>query len=348
MPGSGTTLCPGGHETAVGMKRIGLKISCFLASILIWVQVAATSDVEQEANLPLEITGLSSDLTVAGSDIPRRVAVRLRGSKLALFAHRYFNRYLGEVRLNLSDRTAGPEFSYQLTEAHVVTELEVVRLAADTRVRLHIDELWTRRLPVNLRTSGEWPRDVGALLEPQTEPDTVVVTGPAHLFAGLDAVRTETLERNRHDESAEVELDLVTPHEHLQLEPREVAAHLALAALEERTLANVPVIPLVDAGVPEVGVSPPVTDVMVRGVADSVRALTVARVHVTVDVGDRPVGVYELPGRAEHPDWVTLLGLAPDRFRVIVGDPPLDAAPGDTTAAFGEEFPAETSDATDG
>jgi len=315
------------------MNRLGLKISCILASILIWVQVAATSVVEQVANLPLEITGLSGELTVAGSDIPRRVPVRLRGSKLALFSHKYFNRYLGEVQLDLADHTAGPEFSYQLTESHVVSELEVVQLAAETRVRLHIDELWTRTLPVNLRLSGSWPDDTGVLREPRTEPDSVIVSGPAHLFAGLETVRTEALERNRYGESMAVELDLVTPHENLRMEPSMVSAVLALAALEDRTLANVPVIPLVDAGVPEVGVSPPVADVMVRGVADSVRTLTAGRVSVTVAVGDRLPGVYELPGQAALPPWLTLLGLAPERFRVIVGDPPLGTAPGDSAAA---------------
>ncbi|MCP4574175.1 MAG: hypothetical protein GY838_17575 [bacterium] len=323
------------------MNRVGLKISCFLASILIWVQVAATSVVEQEANLPLEITGLSTHLSLAGSEIPRRVPVRLRGSKLSLFTHKYFSRYLGEVQLNLGDVTEVSEFSYQLTEDHVVTELEVVRLAADTRVRLRVDELWTRTLPVDLRLSGAWPEDVGTLRAPHTEPDSVVVTGPSRAFAGLVAVRTETLERARHGKSDAIELDLVTPQEHLQLAPDRVEAVLELAALEDRTLANVPVIPLVDAGVPEVGVSPPVADVMVRGVADSLRTLTTDHVSVTVAVGDRATGVYELPGQADLPAWLTLLGLAPDRFRVIVGHPTFDATPADT-AGTGAQPPGNT------
>ena len=324
------------------MNRFGLKISCFLASIFIWVLVAGTSMVEQVANLPLAVTGLSSDFSLAGSEIPRRVPVRLRGSKLALFSHKYFNRYLGEVQLNLMDVDEVSEFSYQLHEDHVVTELEVVELAADTKVRLRVDELWTRTLPVELRLSGDWPEDVGPLRAPRSEPDSVVVTGPARSFAGLEAVRTETLERERHGKSTAVELDLVTPQEYLQLVPDRVDAMLALAALEERTLANVPVIPLVDAGVPEVGVSPPVADVMVRGVADSVQILTTDHVSVTVAVGNRTTGVYELPGQAELPPWLILLGLAPDRFRVIVGTPALGAVPADTTGAG--THPAEHTD----
>ncbi|RKZ11314.1 hypothetical protein DRQ50_13855 [bacterium] len=100
-----------------------------------------------------------------------------------------------------------------------------------------------------------------------------------------------------------------------------------LAPLEDRTLANVPVVPLVDAGQLDVSISPPVVDVMVRGVADSVRILSSVRVSVTVAVGDRAEGIYLLPGVVEHPPWMTVLGLSPARFRAIVGDPPLDTTP---------------------
>jgi hypothetical protein len=102
-----------------------------------------------------------------------------------------------------------------------------------------------------------------------------------------------------------------------------VSVHYVVTALEERTLANVPVIPLVDSGGLDVGVSPPVADVMVRGVADSVRILSESRLAVTVPVGDRPEGVYLLPGQVDYPSWLTLVGLVPAEFRVIVGNPPL-------------------------
>ena len=64
---------------------------------------------------------------------------------------------------------------------------------------------------------------------------------------------------------------------------------------------------MVDAGQPEVGVSPPVVDVMVRGVADSVRSLDRSRFLVTVPVGSLAEGVYVLPAQVEYPPWLTLI-----------------------------------------
>ena len=122
------------------MNRLGLKISCLLAAGLIWIQVAATSVVESVADLPLRVTGLSEGFTIAGSELPQRVPVRLRGSKLGLMAHKYFRTYAGELRVNLADREPGPAFSLQLSVDNVYTESEVLRLDRDTRIRLHIDD----------------------------------------------------------------------------------------------------------------------------------------------------------------------------------------------------------------
>ncbi|MFN2371566.1 MAG: YbbR-like domain-containing protein [Candidatus Krumholzibacteriia bacterium] len=311
------------------MNRLGLKISCLVASILIWGLVATTTDVEQAARLPLRIVGLAEGLTWAGSDVPDVVQVRLRGSKLRLLTNRFFQRYVGEVRVNLAEQDAGPAFSYQLTETDVVSELQVVRFLRDERIRLRIDEVVERRLPVAVMLEGDLPRGTGFLSGPRAEPDSVIVSGPARFVPDTGAVATEplVLDRLQSGRGVALPLRLVPPHEHVIVAPAQVQAHAALAPLEERTLANVPVVPLVDAGQPDVGVSPPVADILVRGVADSVRALTEASLTVTVAVGDLPEGQYLLPGQVDCPPWLTLLRLVPAEFRVIVGDPPLGRTP---------------------
>jgi len=318
------------------MNRLGLKISCFIASILIWVQVAATTDVEQAARLPLRVTGLAEGLTVVGNDIPSDVVVRLRGSKLRLLANRFFRHDVGEVRLNLGDRVAGDEVrTHRLGRADVVTELEVVRFQSDTRIRVLVDRESSRRLPVVVMLVGELPEKAGFLTAPHAAPDSVLLSGPSRFVAATSSIVTESLNlaRLQAGQVGEQEIDLRMPNRFVHAEPTRVTVRYATAALEDRTLPNVPVIPLVDSDRLDVGVSPPVADVMVRGVADSVRVLTEARLAVTVPVGDRPEGVYVLPGQVDYPPWLTLLELVPAEFRVIVGNPPIGApAQRDTSA----------------
>jgi YbbR domain-containing protein len=306
------------------MNRLGLKISCLVASILIWVQVAATTDVEQPARLPLRVSGLAEGLTVAGSEIPSSVSVRLRGSKLRLLTNRFFQRYVGEVRINLADSEPGPVFSYQLTPEDVVTDLEVVRFQRDERIRVRVDRLDQRRLPVAVMLAGELPRGTAFAVEPHAEPDSVLVQGPSRFLPEGGAAATEpvALDRMQAGPNDGIVVPVAAMNEQLRVAPAQVRVRYLAAPLVDRTLANVPVVPLVDAGRPDVGVSPPVADVMVRGIADSVGTLTEGRLSVTVAVGQLPEGMYLLPGQVDCPPWLTLLGLAPAEFRVIVGDPP--------------------------
>jgi YbbR domain-containing protein len=134
-------------------------------------------------------------------------------------------------------------------------------------------------------------------------------------------VHTLRVNLDKMKESQDFPLSLSSPHEFLHLEQSEVSASFRVAPLQDRTLANIPVIPLVDAGQPEVGVSPPVVDLMVRGVADSVQALDRSRFLVTVPVGSLAEGVYQLAGQVDYPPWLTLIGMNPEEFQVIVGNP---------------------------
>ncbi|MCB1182139.1 hypothetical protein KDM41_01815 [bacterium] len=302
------------------MNRLGLKISCFVVSVVIWVQVASTSSVEQATRLPLRLAGVAEGLTAAGSDLPKTVKVRVQGSKLRLLSHNYFNRYLGEVRVNVSDRTAGPTFSYELDQNDVFTDLTVVGVQPPVRLRIKLDRELTRKLPVRLTTKGTLPNGTGFLVPPVVAPDSVVVTGPERFFPAEGFVATAPVDLGRIGDSGTVAAALVVPHEHLTMASKDVQVALQVAPLIERTLANVPVIPLVDAGQPEVGVSPPVVDVMVRGVADSVRALGSDRVLVTVAVGNLDLGLHMVAGQVSLPEGLTLLGVVPAELQVVVGN----------------------------
>jgi len=164
------------------MNRLGLKISCFVVSVVIWVQVASTSSVEVVTNLPLRLTGLSEGLTAENEGVPEQIKVRLQGSKLRLLSHDYFNRFIGEVRIDLTGHVAGPEFSYEVGTNDVFTDLVVVGIQPPVRMRLKVDDLWTRKLPVKVSLGGELPAQVAFLAPPVARPDSVWVTGPARFF----------------------------------------------------------------------------------------------------------------------------------------------------------------------
>jgi len=292
------------------MNRLGLKISCVLVSVLIWIQVASTSDIEQSTSLPLRVTGLGEGLTVAGSEhLPAEIQVRVTGRKLELLAHQFFNKYIGEARVNLAG-FADTTFAYRLDRSDLFTELKDADLQRSQTLNLTIDREISRQVAVLLDVGESLPHGLDYVTAPHILPDSVLVTGPARYFSEDLVVHSATLDLGRLTQDT-------------------------VGKLEERTLANIPVIPLVDAGRPDVGISPPVADVMVRGIADSLRVLTRDRVSVIVPVDNLAEGTFLLAGQVVHPDWLTLIRLDPPKFQVFVGNSPLPVQ---------DEFQVETAE----
>ena len=305
------------------MNRLGLKISCVLISVVIWIQVASTSDIEQSTSLPLRVTGLGEGLTVAGSEqLPEEIQVKVTGRKLELLTHQFFNKYIGEARVNLAgfeDTT----FAYRLNRADLFTELKDADLQRSQTLNLTIDREISRMVAVRLDVAENLPSDLDFVTAPRILPDSVLVTGPARFFGDDLVVLTAAVNLDRISQDTELTTDLVPPGDFLELSEIQAQVSFRVGKLEGRTLSNIPVIPLVDAGRPDVGISPPVADVMVRGIADSLRVLTKDRVSVIVPVDNLAEGTFLLAGQVVHPDWVTLIRLDPPLFQVFVGNPPL-------------------------
>jgi len=317
------------------MNRLGLKISCVLVSVLIWIQVASTSDIEQSTSLPLRVTGLGEGLTVAGSEhLPAEIQVRVTGRKLELLAHQFFNKYIGEARVNLAG-FADTTFAYRLDRSDLFTELKDADLQRSQTLNLTIDREISRQVAVLLDVGESLPHGLDYVTAPHILPDSVLVTGPARYFSEDLVVHSATLDLGRLTQDTELTTSLVPPGEFLELSVAEAQVVFKVGKLEERTLANIPVIPLVDAGRPDVGISPPVADVMVRGIADSLRVLTRDRVSVIVPVDNLAEGTFLLAGQVVHPDWLTLIRLDPPKFQVFVGNSPLPVQ---------DEFQVETAE----
>jgi len=303
------------------MSRLGLKVSCLVVAIVIWMQMASTATVEQTASLPLEVTGLADGCTVAGNGLPREIAVRLRGSKLRLLAHRYLHRDVGVVRLNVAEQTLGRAVTHMIERANVVTDLEVAGIVEPDRLMIRIDGQVNRRLPIAVSTAGSLAPGYGYLKLPVADPESVMVSGPARYFPDQSVVFTAPLDLARLDGAGTLTLRVVPPDVHLQLSAREVTVTYGVGMLAERTLADLPVVVLKGVGEADVGVSPSRADVLVRGVADSLRTLEGVRLKITVQASGLAPGVHVLPVQVEAPDWVTIIGLDPAQFQVIVGTP---------------------------
>ncbi|MBD3222706.1 hypothetical protein GF314_15845 [bacterium] len=303
------------------MRNLTLKIACVVVAILVWIQVASTTMVEADVSLPMEIVGLGEGWTVDGSALPEEGRARLRVAKLSLLAHQYVGWQLGTVQVNLANYRPGPPELYVIKESDVRTEAEVVTLLPPIRLPLRIDWRDEHRLPVQVPLRGQLPGDRMLAGPVSVDPDSVLVTGPRRYFQGVERVETETVELDDLDQSVDRELDLVPLPQPLEAARRSVRVEIPVTPIDERVVANVPVV-TTDGGDGRVtGISPPVCDILVRGPADRVAALSPTELAVTIPVDGLEPGVHRLVGEVTHPDWVIAVRVEPEAFMVIVDRP---------------------------
>lgn len=303
------------------MNNLLLKIACLVVAILVWILVALTTMVEADVGLPMDVVGVVDDWTVAGSALPDQVQVRLRVPKLKLMAHDYLGMSLGTVQMDLENFQPGPPALYVLKESDVRTEAEVVMLLPPVRLAVRLDWFEQRRLPVQVPLRGALGDDLMLAGVVRTIPDSVVVAGPRRLFRELHALVTDAVDLNELQVTFTGEVSVEPPPEPLQLETPTVQVVVPIVTLDERVIANVPVVPL-DSGERSAAlISPPVCDVLVRGPADSVGALSPARLVVSIDVAGLDVGVHQASASLSVPGWATAFSVEPAEFMVIVEEP---------------------------
>lgn len=306
------------------MNRPGLKFSCILVSVLIWLVVANTSNIEQTVNLPIKVSGLGEGQTTAGSqDLHEKIQVKLTGTKLKLLAHQYFNRNIGNVVINLTG-LADTTVSIALNRTHIQLSENMSNpvIQRMKNITITTDRQVSRKLPVIMAREGSLPPELDFVVPPELKPDSVLVTGPSRFFGNDMTLKTEMVDLAGISGNSEISAKLLSLGEFLIPEISEIRIAILLGRLETRILANIPVVPLVDAGRPDVGISPPVADVTVEGLADSILVLTRDRISVVVSTDTLDVGIHHRSGQVVCPDWVVFSRSDPPAFQVIVGNPP--------------------------
>ena len=302
------------------MNRLGLKLGCLIISLVIWIQVASNHEIEQTLALPLQLDNLADGYTRAGNEMPAVVDVRLRGSKLRLLAHLYFNKQAGSVVVDLGGEEPGPMLQREITINDVRSDLDVLAVVPAVRLRLRIDEEVNRFVPVSVVTTGRLPEGYQLLIPPAATPDSVALVGPSRFFGGNERVETEPVTLEHLRESTTRVERLVSPHEYLTPMVDKVAVHILVAAVEARTFANIPVVALVDADQPEVTVFPPVADLVLSGPADSIRAVVPARIAVTLSLSGLSEGIHHLRGQVDLPTCLSFVSIEPETFMAIIGE----------------------------
>jgi hypothetical protein len=322
---------------------LGLKIAALALALFVWVTVAERRQVEVVANLPLKYTNIPTDMIFA-SEVPKAARAKIRGRG------KFLRWRLADVYFAIDLSPAGEGMvTHVVSPGEVVVppdkDLEVLEVLEPKAVRVELDKLVTRRLPVRPLTRGEIPDDKVMLGKPNAEPEEIVVAGAEGLIESLGSVSTESVDLGQLARKGRVEAEVDLGG--LPYVTSDVTEVVVSARVEPRKELGIPMVPLVPitAGGVRARFTPDSLDVTIIGAESHVDSLDPTQVRLLVNVTGLPKGqlifrpmiregalyfevmtagrseedgqIFEIKGRAEAPYDVELVSVLPEEIGFV-------------------------------
>ncbi|MDQ3556193.1 MAG: hypothetical protein M3409_05390 [Gemmatimonadota bacterium] len=307
-----------------------LKLAALAFALLLWVGVSAEQPASQWLAVPVEVALRDPGYVLAGGPVPAEVQVRFSGP----------GRDLWELALNrpalvLPVRGSGAEGGIFLLDPQMVQMPRGGAVAAqDVRpssVRLILERLATREVPVGVRTSRRTDERLAWIDPPTVRPARVRLTGREERLQEVDTVYTASVQLGAPDPAFDQQIALdTTGLAGLELSARRVRVTGEVDRFAVRTLRGLVVTPP-----PGATISVSEAEIILEGAEGRVSAVSPGQLRV-VPVRDSvpaalPAAGVSVPLRVEGLPAGVRGRPVPLRARVVpLPPPPPPPAPPDT------------------
>jgi hypothetical protein len=267
---------------------IGLKVAALALSLFLWVTIAGRRQVELTVDLPLRYTDMPPDLIFA-AEVPREAKALIRG-KGKFLRWQLDNVYF---RINLSAGSEG-------IVTHVVSsgeaeippdkDIEVLEVIEPKAIRVELDKLVTREIPVGIQLKGTVPDDRVIIGRARSDPAVVVVDGGEKIINSIDSIRTEPVDLGQLAKKGRVEARIdLSGLPYITGGVDKVAIGARAEDRKELGFPSVPIEAPVGRG-EKVLFTPDSLDVVISGAESQVDSLDPQDLKLTVDARNLPKG----------------------------------------------------------
>lgn len=289
-----------------------LKLLAVACAVVLWFYADAESNplVTKHFDVPVQYVNQADDLAVEGGI--QTVRVTIRGKEADTYSLRSDD---FTATVDLSGAEIGSrDYGVQVQAPSLIERYSVV----PDKVRLQIDQVQSKEVPVRVRTSGQVA--AGYELEgTEVLPSTVTVTGLSKALEAVTDVETESIDLSKITEETTLEVALHTD-DGVQLQGNQrVAVHFLIQEKQAHSSyqAEIQLYHIPDGL--NVTLEQTSATVLLSGsnaLLDSQREL--GRIQIYVDCSDLQEGVYELPVQVDYSGALTVGQLTPSTVKATV------------------------------
>ena len=298
-------------------ENIGIKIVSILFAIILWFYVTAQIGEKQTFRVPLDLVNIPESLAVV-SEVPKEIAVTMRGARSELMKLRFLSRIRGTIDLG-GARTGRVVVPLSSAILNLPPGFPAGDAAIDAPKSLTLDfELIVSAfVPVTPVFRGSVPEGMILVGQPIVSPARVLVRGPAAEMTGIAAVETEPIDlRNKRSGFAqEAALRVGGRREAV---PRSVRVEVEIAKRAVRTMPGIPPTLLQNEEGLLIEYSPLTASVTVEGPEELVNRLVNDDLSVMISIPPGARGTSWIRPEVIVPQGIDTFSIDVDSFEVKV------------------------------
>ncbi|MBU1720052.1 MAG: YbbR-like domain-containing protein [Bacteroidetes bacterium] len=223
-------------------RRITVFLICIVLSSFFWVISALSKTYTSEIDYPIRFENIPLD-HIPANQIPENIRIKVKTQGFRLLKYHFFDNPrpipIDLTHLN-SSYDFNREYAYHFSQAILTfreklgPEVEILEFLPDA-VNLIFDRKDTRMIPVVSRTKlsfGKQYRLAGQII---TEPDSLLVSGPASIIDTLPAIYTEEFLIEDLKNTLETNLKVISPDERVKIETNSVKVVVPVSRYTEES-----------------------------------------------------------------------------------------------------------------
>lgn len=289
---------------------MGLRVISLLVAVGLWLFVnAGQRDAEVSLQIPVAYRDLPAKLMIVNAH-PEFVNLVVSGPSTLLSL---LDPDRLTLRLDLAGVTPGEaDFNIGPDRFSIPHQTRIERISP-AQIRLDIDQLASRELPVHLSVSGRAARGY-TISTVEVKPTTVTVIGPGRDVSRMQKLETAPFDVNGASADVSRQVSLINPSGLLRLSTGQVAATVRLQeAVADRRFRELEI--RVRDAAKEYGIEPHRAEVTVRGPMNKLSTLNLDGAVYVDALGAGP-GLNELPVKVDLPEGIALVRQTPLKVKL--------------------------------
>lgn len=290
---------------------LGLKIIALFMSIVLWVIVLGSRDIEMSKDVPVQVSH-DADL-VPAHPFPDHVTFRLMGPKAFLRA--ILDRKETPIHIQFSNQKPGVQ-SYRFFSDNIRLPIGVKVVSIQPpQIQIQLDLIKKKEVQVRPVFVGNLPEGF-KVAKAEVSPPMVQIKGPQTLVDSMGEISTTPIDLNSLRASEGISLSLELDPQVLSVEPRN--PKLALTILAQSALYRLSSVNLtIKSDLQAVSVDRRVS-IYVRSDAKRMQKLKASDVKAVLDLSGRGPGRYFEAIQVIAPQGIQVIRVVPEKLAVVL------------------------------